>query len=149
MFNIKTCAVGLFLTVAITLFLAGCGSNGATSSTGTTATTTVTTETTSPTPGLQPVAVVSVTGPLTPINPGGPNVKIVLQNSGGAPLVALTATLELVRSYDFNFAVTTDSPLAPGASVAATLSLIGGGFSDSLTYPLTIQGTWQNGNSFS
>ncbi len=39
-------------------------------------------------------------------------------------------------------------PLMPDESIAAKKTLIGGGFSDTISYPLTINGTSQNGNAF-
>ena len=61
----------------------------------------------------------------------------------------MTATLELGRSFVFNFDVSPAKPLLPDKTISAKLTLIGGGFSDSLAYPLTIKGTWQNGAAFS
>jgi hypothetical protein len=107
---------------------------------------------TTPAPALTPrtpqplqIAVVSVYGPLQPINPSGPLIEITLKNVGLEPVVALTASLELSRSFIFNFDVTPSKPLLSDKMVSAKLTLIGGGFSDSLSYPLTIKGTLQNG----
>jgi hypothetical protein len=97
----------------------------------------------------QPIAVTAVTGPRSPINPGGPNIEITLQNVSSLPVISLTATLELNRSFNFNFDVSTASPLAPTASINSTLTLIGAAFSSSLVYPLTVQGTFQDGSNFS
>jgi hypothetical protein len=96
-------------------------------------------------PQLLQIAVVSVSGPLQPINPGGPIIEITLKNVGLEPVVALTASLELGRSFIFNFDVTPAKPLLTDKTVSAKLTLIGGGFSDSLSYPLTINGTLLNG----
>jgi len=104
-----------------------------------------------PTPSLQnqqPIEIISVLGPLQPINPGGPIVEITLKNVAVEPVVSLTATLELIRSFNFDFDVTSSNPLLPGKSISAKLTLIGGGFNDSISYPLTINGTLQNGATF-
>jgi len=97
----------------------------------------------------QPIDVVSVSGPLQPINPGGPVVEITLKNVGAEPVVTLNANLETSRTFTFNFAISSSNPLLPGETISAKLTLIGGGFSTSLSYPLTINGTEQNGDTFS
>jgi hypothetical protein len=96
----------------------------------------------------QPIEILSVIGPLQPINPGGPIVEITLKNLAVEPIVALTATLELSRSFDSDFNVTPSNPVLPNKSISARLTLIGGGFSDNLSYPLTIDGAFQNGATF-
>ncbi len=96
-----------------------------------------------------PVTVVSVIGPLPPLNPGGPNVAVTLKNSSSKPVTSLNASLELNRSFVFNFNVSAASPLASGADVSAKLTLINGGFDGNALYPLTITGTFQDGSSFS
>ena len=107
------------------------------------------TPTPTPTPqNQQPIEIISVLGPLQPINPGGPIIEITLKNGGTEPVVTLTANLELSKSFVFNFDVTSSNPLLPDKTVSAKLTLIGGGFSDSLSYPLTINGTMQSGATF-
>jgi hypothetical protein len=107
------------------------------------------TPTPTPTPqNQQPIEIISVVGPLQPINPGGPIVEITLKNVGAEPVVNLAANLELNRSFAFNFDVTSSNPLLTYKTISAKLTLIGGGFSDSLSYPLTINGTMQNGATF-
>ncbi len=96
----------------------------------------------------QPIEIISVVGPLQPINPGGPNVEIALKNVSNGPVVSLTATLELNKSFNFNFDISLANPLLPNNSISATLTLINGGFSDSLSYPLKINGAFQNGGTF-
>ena len=96
----------------------------------------------------QPIEIISVVGPLQPINPGGPIVEITLKNVAVEPIASLTATLELSRSFDFNFNVTPLNPLLPNKSIATKLTLIGGGFSDNVSYPLIINGSFQNGATF-
>ena len=107
------------------------------------------TPTPTPTPqNQQPIEIISVLGPLQPINPGGPIVEITLKNVAVQPIVSLAASLELGRSFNFDFDVTSSNPLLPEKSVSAKLTLIGGGFSDNISYPLTINGTLQNGATF-
>ena len=109
------------------------------------------TPTPTPTPTLpnqQPIEIISVSGPLQPINPGGPIIEITLKDVSADPVVSLTANLELSRSFVFNFDVTSSNPLLPDKTISAKLTLIGGGFSDSLSYPLTINGKMQNGATF-
>ena len=104
--------------------------------------------------GSQPVKVVSVLGPVPPINPGGPIVEITLKNISGKPVVSLNATLGVPRPgpfppFAFNFDATPSNPLPPGTTIASKLTLIGGGFSDTVNYPLTIQGSLEGGFGFS
>ena len=107
------------------------------------------TPTSTPTPqNQQPIEIISALGPLQPINPGGPIVEITLKNVGVEPVVTLVANLLLSRAFEFNFDVTPSNPLLPDKTISTKLTLIGGGFSDSLSYPLTINGTLQNGVSF-
>lgn len=96
----------------------------------------------------QPIDVVSVLGPLSPINPGGPIVEITLKNVSAEPVVSLTATLELSRAFKFDFDVTSSNPLLTATSISDKLTLIGGGFADNVSYPLTIEGNLQNGEAF-
>ncbi len=95
-------------------------------------------------PSQPPVEIVSVAGPLQPINPGGPIVEITLKNVGAEPIVSLTATLALSRSFDYNFDVTPSNPLLPGKTISARLTMIGGGFSDNLSYLLTVNGAFRD-----
>jgi heat shock protein HslJ len=96
----------------------------------------------------QPIEVVSVSGPLPPINPGGPIVEITLKNVSSEPVISLVATIELGRTFTFNFDVTSSNPLLPGENISTRLTLISGGFSDNISYPLNINGTLQNGATF-
>lgn len=114
---------------------------------------TVSTPTPTPTPtqtstNQEPIEILSVSGPLQPINPGGPIVEITLQNTGTESVVSLAATLELTRSFNFSFDVTSSNPLQSGKSISSKLTLIGGGFGDNTQYPLTISGTLENGTTF-
>jgi hypothetical protein len=114
-------------------------------------TTPTSTPTPTPTPSpqnQQPIEIISVLGPLQPINPGGPIIEITLKNASAEPVVNLTATLELSKSFVFNFDVTPSNNLLPDKTISAKLTLIGGGFSDNLAYPLTINGTMQNKTAF-
>jgi hypothetical protein len=104
--------------------------------------------------GQQPMQVVSVSGPLPPINPGGPPVQVTLKNVSGEPVVSLTASLGISRAvpsntpFVFNFDVTPSKALSPDASVSSRLVLIGGSFSDNVSYPLAIEGKLQSGATF-
>lgn len=113
-----------------------------------------TTPTTLP-PGQEPVAVVSVVGPIPPYNPGGPVVEITLKNVSVEPVTSLSVSLGIDRAgppnlspFPFIFQVTSANPLSPGNSISARQTLIGGGFTDSASYPLTTNGTLQNGAVF-
>jgi hypothetical protein len=97
----------------------------------------------------QPIEIVSVLGPLQPINPpGGPIVEITLKNVAVEAVISLTGTLEAGRSFDFIFNVTPSNPLLPDQTISQKFTLIGGGFGENLPYPLTINGTLQNGATF-
>jgi hypothetical protein len=99
----------------------------------------------------QPVEVTSVLGPIPPPNPGGPTVAITLKNVGEEPVTYLKATLELEKAFEFDFVnITPSRPLLPGESSSETRNLIGpgGGFSNGTSYPLTINVTLQNGDTF-
>lgn len=101
-----------------------------------------------------PIEVVSVLGPLSPINPGGPVVEITLKNVASEPVVSLTASLGISRAgpsntpFTFNFDVTSSNPLLPATSISKKLTLIGGGFADDVSYPLTVEGNLQSGAAF-
>jgi hypothetical protein len=108
------------------------------------------------TPPQELVEIVSIVGPLRPINPGGPAVEITLKNAATVPLNSLSAMLGINRTgppdlppYIFSFQVASDNPLLPGKSISARETLIGGGFSDNVFYPVTINGTLQNHSAFS
>jgi predicted small secreted protein len=109
---------------------------------------------TSSTTGQQPIEVVSVQGPIPPLNPGGPVVEITLKNVSGEPVVSLQASLGITRAgpsgapFAFNFNVTTSNPLLPDTTISNTLTLIGGEFSDNVSYPLTIEGKLKSGPEF-
>ncbi len=99
----------------------------------------------------QPIEVVSVTGPLQPFTPGGPTVEITLKNVSNEPVISLTAFfVEFTEPgpHDFDFAVTSASPLFSAKSISDTLTLINGGFGNNTPYHLTITGTFQNGATF-
>jgi hypothetical protein len=101
----------------------------------------------------EPIEIVSVLGPVRPFTPAGPAVEITLKNVGVEPVISLTATLEVSTvvgtSVDFTFDdVSPSHPLQPNRSTSATRCLIGGGFSNNDSYPLTINATLQNGAKF-
>jgi hypothetical protein len=100
------------------------------------------------TPPQELIEIVSIVGPLQPINPGGPVVEVTLKNAATVPIISLGATLKLSRAFNFTFDMTPSNPLQPDKTANARMVLIGGGFSDNVTYPLTINGTLQNGTVF-
>ena len=103
----------------------------------------------------QPVEVVSVIGPVPPFNPGGPVVEITLKNVSSEPIFTLKASLGISRAgpsntpFAFNFDVTPSNPLLPDKTIGTKLTLIGGGISDNISYPLLIEGNLQSGTGFS
>ena len=108
----------------------------------------------------EPIEIVSAVGPLplstddgkTLWNPGGPIVEITLKNVSDESVIFLEASLEVEsvsdRPFRFTFDVTPSNPLLPEASINAKQILIGGGFSDEIPYPLTINGTLQSNVAF-
>ena len=101
----------------------------------------------------EPVEIVSAAGPLEPINPGGPTVEITLKNVYNEPVISLEASLDLnipspANPYVFTFDVSPSKPLPPGASTSDRQTLIGSGFSDTISYPVTINGTLQSNVAF-
>jgi hypothetical protein len=133
--DLKRKLLFLIFSMAIIAMMVGC----------TPSPTTITTQTSR---NQQPVEIVSVLGPLQPINPGGPIVEITLKNVAVEPVISLAAVLELNRSFNFDFDVTSSNPLLPYNSISAKLTLIGEGFSDNISYPLKISGTLQDGATF-
>ena len=109
----------------------------------------------SSTTSQQPIEVVSVLGPSPPFNPGGPVVEITLKNVSSVPVVSLQASLGITRAgpsntpFTFKFDVTPSNPLLPDKTISTTLTLINGGFSDNVSYPLAIAGNLQSGTEFS
>jgi hypothetical protein len=103
----------------------------------------------------QPIEIVSVLGPIPPVNPGGPVVEITLKNVSSEPVVSLKASLGITKSgpsntpFVFNFDVTPSNPLLPGKTIGTKLTLIGGGFSDNVSYPLIIEGKLESGTAYS
>jgi len=136
-FPIVTCLAGLLLS--------GCSG---TVSTGASSTPT---SPASPIPShlVEPVEVISVIGPEQLINPGGPSVTITLKCISDEPIISLRATLELNRSYDFNFPASVSRPFSKGDTSARGMTLINAGFSDEVSYSLTISGIFQDGWTFS
>ena len=100
----------------------------------------------------QPVEVISALSPRPLIgqliNPAGPIVEITLKNVSDEPVISLTATLELYKSFEFIFDITPSNPLLPGDSISSRQLLIQGAISDTHSYPLTINVTLQNGDEF-
>jgi len=100
----------------------------------------------------QPIEIIAVLSPNPPIgqpiNPAGPIVEITLKNVSDEPVISLTATLELYKSFEFIFDVTPSNPLLPGDSISSKRLLIQGGISSDVSDPLTINATLQNGDIF-
>ena len=96
----------------------------------------------------QPIEILSVKGPFEPYTPAGPSVEIVLENTSARSIVSLTATLKLIRDFNFEFDVSPSKPLLPGKSFSSRLTLIGGGFSTDTTYLLQIKGEIEDGTTF-
>lgn len=101
---------------------------------------------------LDPVDIVSVVGPIPPYNPGGPVIEFTMKNVGSEPVIYLNVNLKLEKDVGFTFYdVTPSTPLLPGKIISGKLFLIGPlapGFSNGVSYSLTINGTLQNGISF-
>jgi len=95
---------------------------------------------------FRPIEVVGVVGPIPPFNPGGPTVRITLKNTGSESVTQLKATLELEKSYEYNFEINASDPLLTGGSIFAQQTLIGGGISSETSYPLKISATLQSGS---
>ncbi|MGA2159908.1 MAG: hypothetical protein ABSG90_11915 [Dehalococcoidia bacterium] len=93
----------------------------------------------------QAAEIVSVTGPIPPFTPGGPAVEITLKNVSAEPITGLTATLVAGRPFDFNFEISPSAPLMPNQSISCKITMIGAGFDDTATYPLTVKATLQSG----
>ena len=141
----KLSLIGLLLTLGAVLAVTGCGR----------ATTSLPSTTTISAIPPVPVEIISVVGPVPQYidgkamyNPGGPVVEITLKNVTTVPYISLNATLKVNREYECTFSVTTEKPLLPGQVISARMGLIGGGFSDNVSYPLTINVTLQNGDFF-
>jgi archaellum component FlaG (FlaF/FlaG flagellin family) len=97
-----------------------------------------------------PVEVLSVTGPIPPYNFAGPDVSVVVKNTGDSSIVALNANLRLYAfDFTFTFGVKESNVLLPGQIVQATQTLTYGLIQDGANYPLTVNGTLASGQSFS
>ncbi|MGB8218461.1 MAG: hypothetical protein WCE94_14285 [Candidatus Methanoperedens sp.] len=102
---------------------------------------------------LHPIDVVSVQGVMPPV-PAGVIIRVTLKanSTADAPVTKLTAKLFIIgKNGTFNFLnINQSNPLISGQTALQTLSIIGPAayFSDS-PYPLLIEGTLQNGQTFS
>jgi hypothetical protein len=100
---------------------------------------------------LVPVWVVSVDDVESTI-PAVPQLNLTLAASGGRPMTGLHAVLTLdggFQTFRFN-GVTPSSPLKAPRSVSLTeIVLSGVSFSSGEVYPMTISGTFDDGQSFS
>jgi hypothetical protein len=136
----------------------GSGSLSTTLTTISTSTTTTVTGQLSFSSASRPVEVVVVVGPIPPYNPGGPVIDVTLRNAGDAPIASLNATLRLSPPSGltgqplpstFIFSVGASDPLLPGQNIQDNLTVIGGSLQTGQDYPLTINGTTLDGQSFS
>jgi hypothetical protein len=143
----NTAALAILLVVVV--LTGGCASTTTVTAPGTTITTTP-----SLTPQLQPITVFSLAGPVPPYLPAGPNLQMVLANTGTEPIVALSANIFFAgppsRTLDFVFNVFSTSPLTPGSRATAIATLIGPtGYDNNYYYPVTISATGQSGTKYS
>jgi hypothetical protein len=99
------------------------------------------------TPG-QPVEITSVAGPFPPYNAGGPVVEVTVKNVAAEAVVSLKTTLQLNKTFSFTFDVSAAKPLLPQKSISSRQTLAGGSLSNSVDYPLYINGTLQGGEVF-
>ncbi len=109
-------------------------------------------QTKNPNTTLHPVNVVSVQGVMPPV-PAGVIIRVTLEaNSTDAPVTKLTARLFIIgKNGTFNFpSINQSNPLMPGQNTSQTLAIIGPAayFLDS-PYPMFLEGTLQNGQTFS
>jgi hypothetical protein len=137
------------LITGLILAFSACQSTASATTPVTVLTTTPVVSTTASPANPEMIEVVSARGPLTPINPGGPNIEITLKNVTNQPVTALSATLQLNQAFNFKFDVSSASPILPGKTASARLTLIGAGFSDTVSYPLVVDGVLQDGQIFS
>ncbi len=99
----------------------------------------------------EPVTVISVQG-VHPFAPAGPTIKITLKsNNTDVPITSLSATLSIIarnQIYDFPN-INQSHPLMPGQTASQTLTIVGPAayVSDGI-YPVHIDGTLQNGQTF-
>jgi hypothetical protein len=135
---------GILIIAALSAMASGCGPASSPATTPASPSATAT-----PPSGQEPVEIVSVTGPIPPYNPGGPVVEITLRNAGSEPVTSLTATLDTGTAKEFTFDVTPSSPLLTGESTSTKETMISSSFSYTVSYPLSISGTLQSGDTFS
>ncbi len=99
-----------------------------------------------------PVVVDSVTL-VPPYTPAGPTIQVTLSASGEqTPITNLTAVLSLTgKNQTFEFSgVSASSPLLEGQLASQTETVVGPVSVDTnATYPMTIEGSFQDGQTFS
>jgi hypothetical protein len=102
--------------------------------------------------GLLPVRPLSV-ALVPPFTPAGPTIEVTLSSAlDQMPITNLTAVLSLTgRNQSFEFSsVSASSPLLPGSSASQTETIVGPVSVDTnSTYPMTIEGSFQDGRAFS
>jgi len=133
--RLKTSLFAIFLLLAALPLTGACSGNTESSAINDTGT-------------IKPVEIVSATGPMPPFNPGGPNVEITVKNTSQYPVTELTVQLNLnlptpPAAYAFDFGLTPDAPLAPGATAKLARSLINGSFNSGTSYTLTIDAVYK------
>jgi hypothetical protein len=151
----RTAVLFLIAVVLFVLLVSGCSPSPSPTPTSTSSPTA-----TLP-PGQEPVEVISIVGPLPdsyedgkPVyNPGGPIVEITLKNVSDEPVIFLEVTLQAESAFGkpflFSFdEISSHNPLLPGENISSRQTLIGGGFADNISYPLTIKGTLQSNVAF-
>jgi len=88
-----------------------------------------------------------------PFTPAGPTIEVTLSSSlGQMPITNLTAVLSLTgKNQTFEFSnVSASSPLLAGSSASQTETIVGPVSIDTnSTYPMTIEGSFQDGQAFS
>jgi hypothetical protein len=132
-------AVAIIMMI-ISLVLVSCGSPKTTTTTTTAATTT----------SLQPIQVLSVSGPIQPAVPGGPSITMTVQNFTALTVTSLSVVFTNMgpNEFKFDFPISDTNYLRPMGSTSDTFTLIDGTFNNDSSYPLTIEGTLQDGSIF-
>ena len=104
-------------------------------------------------PDIQVVSVSQVREPGGIVNPGGPNIEVTLKNISSEPIVSLSAFLTLSGglshgAFTYDFGLSPENPLMPGAIASRSKILIGGAYDPSVPQPLGITGKTRSGRAF-
>ena len=104
-------------------------------------------------PSYQPSVWVRSVMLVPPYTPAGPTIEVTLYSSlGQTPITILTAVLSLTgKNQTFEFSgVSASSPLLQGQLASQTETVVGPVSVDTnATYPMTIEGSFQDGQAFS